>query len=76
MVIWYYNHYSGSSTSPKDGRSYYLNKSINKCGHDSVVIAASYHHLQKDKDVKVQKDIIKSKNIDGVPLYGLKRLFM
>lgn len=72
MVIWYYNHYSGSSTSPKDGRSYYLSKSISECGHYPVVIAASYHHLQKDKGLKAHKDIIESKNIDGVPFVWFK----
>ncbi|EGG29030.1 Glycosyltransferase [Aequoribacter fuscus] len=72
MVIWYYNHYAGSSRSPKDGRSYYLTKSLKKCGHSPVVISASFHHLHKEKSQIPQRDPVVYDIIDGVPFVWFK----
>lgn len=75
MVIWYYNHYSGDINNPKDGRSYYLTKSLRDSGKSPVVIAASYHHIQKTKYAQPQQNAIECKDIDGVPFVWLRAPF-
>lgn len=72
MIIWYYNHYSGDITTPKDGRSYYLTKAIRSCGQSPVVITASYHHLQKSVETQLQENALECRDVDGVPFVWLK----
>ncbi|WP_375752259.1 glycosyltransferase family 4 protein [Vibrio sp. HN007] len=71
MHIWYMNHYAGSKSFPKEGRSYFLARGLLKAGATCSVIAASYHHLQKgvhhEQSLGIEKE-----NVEGIPFLWLK----
>lgn len=67
--IWLINQYSSTPATGMGGRHHYLARELAKRGHQVTLIAASWHHLLREPDGRI--NLPKTEQVDGYTFYRI-----
>lgn len=72
MRLWIVNHYTGVPGRPGGTRHYSLARELVQRGHQVVLIASSFAHMQREEAVLRPGEAYKREQIDGVTFLWLR----